>query len=133
MKVLTRQLGTSTQRLITVPRGTTLGFATADTIDDLNADLPPTINIRHLAAINTISRNLFRAPTIPDGQDTATTIGLVLQQIFGRWLTALDSITTPSGPTWHIIEGPIELAINVYQARRGLADDEAILGIGIKT
>lgn len=131
MKVLTRQLGTSTQRLITVPAGTTLGVATAPTIDDLTVDLPATIRIRHLAAINTISRDLFRATPTADGPDFAP-IGLVLQQIFGTWLTVLESIVTPAGPTWHLIEGPIQLPISVYRADRGLTADQSILGIGIR-
>lgn len=133
MKSLGRQLGTSSQRIITVPRGTTLGVATADTPADLETDLPDVIDILHLGRINQIARNLFRQPATPDGQDTPPTpIGLVLQAIFGQWLTVLDSILTPTGPTWHLIEGPIQVPLRPYQPVRGLGAGEAILGLGVR-
>lgn len=120
MKVLAGQLGSSSQRLLTVPRGTTLTVSTADTPADITVDLPNIIAVEFLGTISSIARNLF----------ATSEIGLALQSIFGRWLTILDSITTPEGPTWHLIEGPIQLPFQPFSPLKGLAADQAILGLG---
>lgn len=120
MKVIARQLGRSGQRLLYVPAGTTLGLATADTAEDLETEIPPTVSITALGAISSIAQTLFR-----DNQ-----IGLALKAIFGRWLTILESLTTETGPTWHLIEGPIELPFQPYNVITGVGEDQAILGLG---
>lgn len=120
MKVVARQLGRSGQRLLYVPAGTTLGLATADTTEDLETEIPPTVSITATGAISSIARTLFR-----DNQ-----IGLALKAIFGRWVDILESLTSETGPTWHLIEGPIEVPFQPYSPITGLAEDQAVLGLG---
>lgn len=120
MKVITRQLGSSGQRLLRVPAGTTLSLGTAPTKAELETELPQTITLTALASINAIAQSLFNIGPI----------GVALQRVFGQWITVLESIIVPDGPTWHLIEGPIELPFTPYTTLTDLDEDQAVLGLG---
>jgi len=120
VKITSRQLGRSTQRLITIPKGVTLGVGTAPTPEAIETDLPPAIDIAALGTINRIAESWLQN----------SEIGVALQRIFGHWLTVLESIIVPAGPTWHLIEGPIELPYQPYRDIDGLTEEQSILGLG---
>lgn len=119
MRVVSGQLGRSNQKLLKVPAGTTLGLSTADTADDLLTDLPQIIAVTAIGTISSIAQTIFRN----------NEIGVALQRIFGQWLNFLESLTG-DGPTWHLIEGPIELPFTAYNPLQGVGDEQSVLGLG---